>query len=70
MNSIPAVFDDLGNLINADFGRVFRFKGRARDIATIMDGEDQRLHQRRISSVKRAVDEDIDGVICGCQQFY
>ena len=27
MNSIPAVFDDLGNLINADFSRVFRFKG-------------------------------------------
>lgn len=27
MNTIPAVFDDLGNLINADYSRVFRFKG-------------------------------------------
>lgn len=70
MNTISAVFDDLGNLIHADFSRVFRFKGRARDIATIMDCEDQRLHQRGIGFVKRAVDEYIDGVICGCQQFY
>jgi len=70
MNSISAVFDDLGNLIHAYFSRVFRFKGRARYIATIMDCEDQRLHQRGIGSVKRTVDEYIDGVICGCQQVY
>lgn len=73
VDAVPAFLDQAVELVDAGLAAIVELAGRASLEAAGMDGEDQRLEDRCIIRVERAVDEDVVGrqagagrqIICG-----